>query len=262
VRLPFPARPAATGTGAPSDPPRLDTPSLNVIIRHHTDLQVNTTACPRYPLGGPPVTRLRGAIMRRHGFTLIELLLVLSIIAALAALLLPIISMARKAAREAKATAQLGTVKASLSLFKDANGMYPEKDYLGVFRASGGGGGGGASARPTYKLASEVGDAGWESAAGILVQQLQTVDRDNYRTVDALRDPFIGGAHAKVLRYRPAMYYPLQSAGTPALIDSADPPNPDSYQLWSAGFDGKDQVTAEPGTITGKIDDITNWKKP
>jgi prepilin-type N-terminal cleavage/methylation domain-containing protein len=195
--------------------------------------------------------------MRRHGFTLIELLLVLSIIAALAALLLPIISMARKSAREAKATAQLGTLKASLSLFKDANGMFPEKDYLSIFRDGAGG-----SGRPTYKKAADVGEGGWESAAGVLLLQLQTVDRDNYRTVDALRDPFLGGAHSKVLRFRPAMYYPLLGTGTPALIDSADPPNPDSYQLWSAGFDGKDQVTAEPGVVTGKNDDITNWKKP
>ena len=55
------------------------------------------------------------------------------------------------------------------------------------------------------------------------------------------------------------MYYPLLGTGTPALIDSADPPNPDSYQLWSAGPDGKDQVTLE---TAGKNDDLTNWKKP
>lgn len=193
--------------------------------------------------------------MRRHGFTLIELLLVLSIIAALAALLLPIISMARSAARKAKCEAQLSMVKASLSQFKDANGMFPEKDYLSIFKDSTG-----TNGRTTYKKASAIGDTGWDSAAGLLLSQLQTVDRDNYRTIDTLRDPFTGGTKAKLLRYRPAMYYPLlKPAESPALIDSEDPPNPDSYQLWSAGPDGKDQVTLP---TTGKNDDLTNWKKP
>lgn len=193
--------------------------------------------------------------MPRHGFTLIELLLVLSIIAALAALLLPIISMARTAGRKAKCEAQLGTVKASLSQYKDANGMFPEKDYLSIFKEGTGTGG-----RTTYKKSSAIGESGWDSSANILLLQLQTVDRDNYRTIDNLRDPFTGGTKAKVLRYRPAMYYPLlKPAETPALIDSEDPPNPDSYQLWSAGPDGKDQVT-EP--TVGKNDDLANWKKP
>jgi prepilin-type N-terminal cleavage/methylation domain-containing protein len=202
--------------------------------------------------------------MRRHGFTLIELLLVLSIIAALAGLLLPIIGSARSKAREAKCNAQLAMVKASLSQFKDANGMFPEKgtlssntaiSYLTVFTQGTSTGG-----RATYKKASAVGDAGWESAATILWEQLRTVDRDNYPSVDTLRDPFTGGTKAKLLRYRPAMYYPLLKAtDTPALIDSEDPPNPDSYQLWSAGHDGKDQVTL---TNTEKNDDLPNWKKP
>lgn len=192
--------------------------------------------------------------MRRHGFTLIELLLVLSIIAALAALLLPIISMARTSARKAKCEALLGTVKASISQYKDVNGVPPEAGYAAIFQD-----GTLPNGRKTYKKAAEIGESGWDSAANLLWSQLQTVDRDNYRTIDSLRDPFTGGTRAKLLRYRPALCYPLSNDANAPLIDSKDPPNPDSYQLWSAGPDGKDQVTEQS---TSKNDDLTNWKKP
>ena len=212
--------------------------------------------------------------MRKNGFTLIELIMVISIIAVLAGLLIPIITIAKTASKNAKCTAQLGAIKASLSLYKDANGFYPEKDFNSVFdnpsprnadekylivgkRTPPGG----PSPGPTDKISN----AGWESAANLLWQALQSVDRGNYRTVDTLRDPFTGGGtKSHFIRYRPAKYYPLRPTGPTTadlfLIDTEDPPNPDSFQLWSAGVDGKDQFGERDNNV--KNDDITNWKTP
>lgn len=212
--------------------------------------------------------------MRRTGFTLVELLMVVAIIAVLAGLLIPLIGYAKSAAKNAKCEAQLGTIKAALALFKDANGFYPEKFmkgtkdvYADTFKPGG-----------KYQTADQVTTAGgWDDIAEALLQQLQTVDRDNFRDLSALRDPFTGGgAMMKVLRYRPAKFYPLQ-AHSNWVVDSEEdttdpknpsppPPNPDSYQLWSAGADGRDQYGERQGEkVNGlrtgrKSDDITNWK--
>jgi prepilin-type N-terminal cleavage/methylation domain-containing protein len=201
--------------------------------------------------------------MRRTAFTLVELLVVISVIAVLAGLLIPMIGYARTSAKVAKGEAQLGTLKASLALFKDANGHYPEKDGTGpdeVFAKTFTNAG--ATGAGKYKTAEQVGSTGWNRIAESLLMQLQTVDRDNYRTIDSLRDPFSGGGtKGHVVRYRPAKFYPLLEAA-PAVrtIDSEDPPNPDSYQLWSAGPDGKDQYGDR---VDGKkSDDLANWKTP
>ena len=205
--------------------------------------------------------------MRKNGFTLIELLMVISIIAVLAGLLIPIIGYARRLAKEAKCTSQLGTIKASLASFKDANGFYPEKDFDTVFLKTGA-----SNTNDKYLIVGKkntpgattdkISNAGWESAANLLWQALQSVDRDNYRTVDALRDPFTGGGtKSHFIRYRPAKYYPLRPAAADLfLIDTEDPPNADSFQLWSAGVDGKDQFGERDNNV--KSDDITNWKIP
>jgi prepilin-type N-terminal cleavage/methylation domain-containing protein len=202
--------------------------------------------------------------MRRTGFTLVELLMVIAIIAVLAGLLIPLIGYAKTAAKNAKCEAQLGTIKAALAVFKDANGFYPEKDFGPLFDNP-------AKTNATTKYLT-VGSKGssddrtpkpdWEGVASLLFQALQTVDRDNFRDPNALRDPFTTGSPTnKVLRYRPAKFYPLRPSSTDLyLIDSEDPPNPDSYQLWSAGPDGKDQFGER---INGKkSDDVTNWKSP
>jgi len=197
--------------------------------------------------------------MRRTGFTLVELLMVIAIIAVLAGLLIPLIGYAKTAAKNSKCEAQLGNIKAAFAVFKDANGFYPEKfmagtkdTYAETFKPGG-----------TFQTANQVTAAGgWDDIAGVLLQQLQTVDRDNFRDLSALRDPFTsGGPTGKVIRYRPAKYYPLLPASADLrLIDSEDPPNPDSYQLWSAGADGKDQFGER---VDGrKSDDVTNWKTP
>jgi prepilin-type N-terminal cleavage/methylation domain-containing protein len=198
--------------------------------------------------------------MSRSGFTLVELLMVIAIIATLAALLIPMIGYAKTMSRNAKAEAQLGTIKASLNIFKDANGFYPEKSLTGtpevfsdVFKKTSN------TNDDPYKAADAIDNAAWERIANELMLQLQTVDRDNYRNINALRDPFTGGGvNSKVYRYRPSKFYPLSKASGSLFIDQEDPPNPDSYQIWSAGTDGKDQY----GEVRNgkKSDDIINWK--
>lgn len=214
--------------------------------------------------------------MRRNGFTLIELLVVISVIAALAALLIPLIGLARKASTDAKCQARLGEIKAALSLYKDANGMYPES-----FASSGGdvystnlGTGTGAGA--TGKAATDVGESGWQNVNRALKQQLNSVDPGNFRIVAGdpdwkptgryLVDPYNAGPNTfKVFRYRPARFYPLPASGssTSAIaIDSDNPPNLDSYQLWSCGWNGTDEYGEKMYTRNGstiKGDDQTNW---
>ncbi len=187
--------------------------------------------------------------MSRPGFTLVELLVVIAVIAVLAALLIPMIGYARVTARVAKAEAQLGTIKASLNIYKDANGFYPEKGN-GAFESA-------FKDGKEYKTANKL-TASWETVAEGLLFDLQTIDRDNFRNIESLRDPFrSSGVKSHVYRYRPAKYYPLIKEAD-IEIDGEDPPNPDSYQLWSPGPDGKDQFGER---VKGKkSDDIKNWK--
>jgi prepilin-type N-terminal cleavage/methylation domain-containing protein len=219
--------------------------------------------------------------MRKNGFTLIELIMVISIIAVLAGLLIPIIGYAKTLSKNAKCTSQLGTISASLSLYKDANGFYPEqyvvtaddvdpenryrftdetirKDneiFSKSFTV-------GRSPPTVYRMASALSSTDWMNVAEALLKQLQTVDRGSFSNINALRDPFTGGGTtSKVFRYRPAKFYPFDTNATDG-IDKENPPNPDSYQLWSAGTDGKDQHGDRNATTNRKSDDITNWATP
>ena len=222
--------------------------------------------------------------MRKNGFTLIELIMVISIIAVLAGLLIPIIGYAKTLSKNAKCSSQLGTIKASLSLYKDANGFYPERyvvteddlkpknpnkftdnpkkrlakgdEIFSLFFTTGSG------TSTTYRNASALSSSDWTNIAEALFKQLQTVDRGSYANMNALRDPFTGGGTtSKVFRYRPAKFYPFDTNATD-VIDKENPPNPDSYQLWSAGPDGKDQHGDRNATTNRKSDDITNWAIP
>jgi len=190
--------------------------------------------------------------MKRSGFTLIELLVVISIIALLMGLLIPIIGMVRNRAREAKCVTLIQKIQAACSLYKDANGIYPESSDIDVppdtiieFREPD------VFGVAPFRLASALLEDGWKEANEALIRQLQSVDRDHFPDA-TVQDTFGDGGPGKYLRYRPASYYPYQ-AGAANRIDSDNPYNPDSYQLWSAGPNGIDEA--------GDGDDLTNWPK-
>lgn len=66
---------------------------------------------------------------KRSGLTLVEILVVVGVIAILAGILLPAISMVRKAAREAKQRVQLTAIDLALATFKNDHGDYPPSDH-------------------------------------------------------------------------------------------------------------------------------------
>jgi len=66
---------------------------------------------------------------KRTGFTLVELLAALGIIALLAGLLIPAMSMVRRTAKETKQKAQFTTISLALTTFKNDYGDYPGSDW-------------------------------------------------------------------------------------------------------------------------------------
>src|SRR5262245_47248748 len=64
-------------------------------------------------------------IRRRRAFTLVEMLVVISIIAVLAALLLPAVQMAREAGRRASCSNSLRNLGLAIQQFDSAKGRYP-----------------------------------------------------------------------------------------------------------------------------------------
>lgn len=63
---------------------------------------------------------------KRAGFTLIEMLVVIGIIAALAALILPAIQAARESARSAQCISNLKQLGLAITMFRDSTGAYPQ----------------------------------------------------------------------------------------------------------------------------------------
>lgn len=202
--------------------------------------------------------------MSRRGFTLMELLVVISVIAVLASLAIPAIGYAKKMANKAKAQSQIAQIQAGLESFRINNGTYPEKkpamnpaltttSWEDIFQGAGGTAGKNAKDIDTNKDDDE-----WMIINQDLLMHLSKIDgeRFHYKAGDYLRDPFQSkGKGGGIIRYRPARFYPFDSATTADEIDSEDPPGRDSYQLWSKGPDGEDNFDN-----LGK-DDIVSWGK-
>jgi len=157
----------------------------------------------------------------RQAFTLIELLVVIAIIATLMGLLIPSVMFVQSKAKRTKTQAFLAQVQAALSSFKNVNGIYPEVP-----------------------------------STADLYTKLITVDRETFRSGN-LNDPY-----GNPIRYRHPEDYRFgipTAAAYPEHIDGENPPGADSYQLWSLGSNGTDQVTGS--TAKGDYgDDIVTWK--
>ncbi len=217
--------------------------------------------------------------MSRRAFTLLELLVVISIIAALAALLVPIISIARGAAKTAKCRTLMANIQAALDTYKSVSGAYPEQLWATLGSDPFASTFGMTAAGSTPASVLSVSETGWRTVNLTLKAQLQTVDPDTFRNTPSnpnaatpdpndpgnyIVDPYGNRQQFRVFRYRPARYYPFTGllSGTTPTIDTANPPNPNSYQLWSCGWDGKDEFGEKLWTVgsqTLKGDDMTNW---
>ena len=164
-----------------------------------------------------------------RGFTIVELLVVMFIIALLMGLLIPAVTLVKDKAKQAKAREQLGQIEAALKIYKDVNGMYPEKNMSPL----------------TTALANNP----------ELVIALESVDREHYTIGTPLIDPW-----KNPIRYRPAKALPY-TPNSPTLLDSDNPPGGDSYQLWSVGKNGRDDWSQTPTSDPKKIgDDLVTGK--
>jgi type II secretory pathway pseudopilin PulG len=191
--------------------------------------------------------------MRRAGFTLMELLIVIGIIMLLMGLLFPAIFMIKKQSMRTKCIALIHQVDAACDIYRNLNGAYPDtpqgwtqsSTMFSTFMT-------GSGSTATAKQATVPSESDWGTVADMLLTALRTVDRDHFGTIASLVDPW-----KQPLHYRPVQFYPyLPAASNPTAkkIDLDPPPHPDTYQLWSCGYNEKDEF-GEDGT-----DDVTNWK--
>ena len=200
--------------------------------------------------------------MPRRAFTLIELLVVIGIMITLMSLIMAGVMLAKRSALRAKAVSSISALASAIDQYRSLNNTYPElwtipatppaewttaqgrSTWLGGLSA----------ADDVYKKAFEGGrptdDKVWEGVNVQLVYQLGSLISEQAPNGQVL-DPW-----KKAVRYRPSKWYPY-TAGAAARIDSDNPPGADSYQLWSAGVDGKDDPT-NPGEGG---DDIPQWAK-
>lgn len=89
--------------------------------------------------GRPSAFCLQPSAFTQPAFTLVEMLVVITIIAVLAALLLPAISNARKSARQTAIKAELSTLETAIETYKNdvSGGSYPPDAMVGILGNSG-----------------------------------------------------------------------------------------------------------------------------
>jgi prepilin-type N-terminal cleavage/methylation domain-containing protein len=202
--------------------------------------------------------------MRRFGFTLIELLVVISIISILAGAVTVVIGIAKRASTKAKTDATIAKLQVAIGSYRQLQGFYPgDKDTpppASGWRS--------APTKDWTKLYETQATGGtmtaqeWADVSVRLADELVKVNEVFETKTDVMTiTPTTPGTPGLLdgskisLRYRPARFYPF-TAGAPNLIDSDNPPNRDSYQLWSVGYDQIDQFGE-----TTKSDDQVNWGK-
>lgn len=200
--------------------------------------------------------------MTHRAFTLVELLVVVAIMITLMGLIMGGVMLAKKAAMRAKSVEMLGSLAAAVDQYRSLNNVYPEywkktatpPAEWTTAAANSSWLGGLADGDEVYGKAfsggSLPGNDVWEGINVHLVWQLGSLISDK-----AGKDGMIRDAYKMPLRYRPSKWYPL-TASDPVRINSDKPPGLDSYQLWSAGPDGKDDANPGEGG-----DDIPQWAR-
>lgn len=109
---------------------------------------------------------------RQAGFTIIEMLIVVTILAMLAGILIPVLEDAAQASRDARRASDLKTVQAALESFKRVQGTYP--DTAGAWQGD----------------ATNFGGFGYDAAGyipGIVPNYMQALPKDpsgEYPTAD------------------------------------------------------------------------------
>lgn len=190
-------------------------------------------------------------MQQRKAFTLMELLVVIGIIGILAGMVFAGVQVAKKAGLKTKTQSILGQVSTALLSYKTLNGSYPDSygpaaplDAYGAIFGS-----------PTApKLATAITTKlEWESINQLLSLQLASCGQSF--------SPVIVDAWGRVIRYRPAKYYPFDDANAKVLIDKdTGVPARDGFQLWSIGPNNNDEYGEKKyGGVTG--DDLTSWSQ-
>ena len=189
------------------------------------------------------------------GFTLIELMTVMSIIIILAGLVVGISSYANRSAIESRTKAEIKAMETALESYKADYGAYPPLDqdvWNNNIAAKGGITNVFSSAVSVPTSANDSNTNGWlninyvwraisgmntpKAYMSFTAKQLKAITNSSGYSYTVILDP----------NGNPYGYNPINPSG-----------NPQTYDLWSAGVDGKSSYPA----LTSTNDDIGNWQR-
>lgn len=152
---------------------------------------------------------------------MVELLIVISILAALAGLLVPVIGVATKMRQKAQTSTRMNEIRAAIERYRELNGMYPSKNM----------------AETTFDTNNRE-----------LLEALKSAAPGSFYTGNPMiKDGMLVDIWNKPFFYRSFIHYAQPAAGADL------PPNADSYQLWSSGSNTVNE--------NGAGDDMNNWKQ-
>ncbi len=166
--------------------------------------------------------------------TLVELLIVLAIMALLVGILIPALSVVKKAAREVKQKAQFATIEMALQAFRNDYGDYPPSK--GFNYPADPGGDGYLNYCGAQKLAEAL--VGWDLlgfhpksdwlSTGRNLAEIDIYDANDPLLLDQRKGPYLELATASVFRLGNI------SPQYPGLFRDTDPLNPDTFVLCDA----------------------------
>jgi hypothetical protein len=152
--------------------------------------------------------------------------------------------LAKESAARAKTQATMTQLVAACESYRQVNGKYPQNTESSSTLPQGFNDSGAFGTTLPYGIYTNF---DWKYINGALVSALNAAGESfKFPVLDAWKMP---------IRYRPAFYYPYSTTANVAVIDSENPPNRDSFQLWSIGKDKIDQG----GELNS--DDLTSWTK-